>query len=151
LRVVDPLPLPWRALLRRPARLLAARLAPGEEVRAIAVARHRRRSGGLAAVEAFQRGSGVALLALTDRRLVLAGRRGWLEVPCEAVFGTGSREGRLGSRQLVVHTMAGALMVDGMSRGTVHGWRRALAAPVADLPRAERPRLRLVTAPAAAS
>jgi hypothetical protein len=151
LRVVD-LPLRWRALLRRPARRLVSRLAPGEEVRAVAVVRHRRRSGGLAAVEAFQRGSGAGLLVLTDRRLVLAGRRGWLEVPCAAVFGTGSREGRRGSRQLVVHTTAGELMVDGMARRTVHAWRRALAVPVAEPTRATRPaRLRLVGAPAAAS
>jgi hypothetical protein len=139
LRVVHPLPWPWRVLLRRPIRLLGRRLRDGEDVVAVAVVCHRRRSGRLAAVEAFSRGSGLGLLALTDRRLVLAGARGWLELPRAAVLGSGTRPGRAGTRLLIVHTMAGELAVDGLSRRDARGWRVALSAPALGRPRPSRP------------
>jgi hypothetical protein len=140
LRVTRPLPpWPWRLLLRRPSRLLRRRLVRAEEVRAVAVVCHRQRSGRLAAVHAFSRGTGLGVLALTDLRVVLAGRRGWIEVARRDVVGSATREGRLGTRALILHTTGGDLVVDGLGRRAARSWRIALGDETAVAPLPGRP------------
>src|SRR5256714_15253579 len=99
-------PLVWRLLLRRSARQLGARLGDGEALRAVGVACHHRSSGGLAVVDAFARGSGVGLLALSGKRLLFVGHGGWLEPPRETLPDAQERQERLRPRALRLPTTA---------------------------------------------
>ncbi|HEY3020258.1 MAG TPA: hypothetical protein VGJ32_08700 [Solirubrobacteraceae bacterium] len=130
---VGRLPLAWRLLLRRPARQLGARLASDEELGVIGVACHQRSSGRLAVVDAFARGTGIGLLALSGRRLVFVGQGGWLELPRSTLVGAETRRGRFGTRQLRVHTAAGDLALDGLGGSSAARWRQTLD-PAPELP-----------------
>ena len=142
-------PWPWRLLLWRSARRLQSRLVTGESVRLAAVVRHRRRTGGLAAVKGFRHGRRLALLALTDERVILVGAGGWIQLGRGHVLGADSRSGARGAR-LVVHTPTGDLAVDFLRSASVRDWRRALAPAVQAPRRPARPALVLVGAEAPA-
>jgi O-antigen/teichoic acid export membrane protein len=137
-------PLVWRLALRRSARQLGARLTDGEELRAVGVACHHRSSGGLAVVDAFARGSGVGLLALSGKRLLFVGHGGWLELPRETLLDAEERQGRFGTRALRLQTAAGDIALDGFGAASAMRWRARLSAasaPPASQPREARPPL----------
>jgi hypothetical protein len=97
------------------------------------VACHRRSSGRLSVVDAFARGTGIGLLALSGHRLVFVGQGGWLELPRSTLVGAETRRGRFGTRQLRVRTAAGELALDGLQSASAARWRQTLD-PVPELP-----------------
>src|SRR5204862_455341 len=83
-------------------------------IRVVGVACHRRRSGRLAVVEAFGRGSGLGLLALSGRRVMFAGQGGMLELPRSELVSAETHGGRFGTQQLRLNTTAGEVSLDGL-------------------------------------
>ncbi|MBA3304842.1 MAG: hypothetical protein H0U25_02810, partial [Thermoleophilaceae bacterium] len=96
-------------------RMIARRLAPGEQITLLTAGRQRR---GVLEGRATERTTwsrpGLRAFALTDRRLIGVGRNGVLELPLSAVRHARARRGALGSGRLELGLPQGTLVLDGL-------------------------------------